>query len=190
MVVATLLQSSSAEFDGEAIRVRWTLSEIDDGIEFDILRKSGDSDFGTAPLKRLSRDGLEFEYRDTEIEQGVSYKYRVDYLVGDKTRTLFETESIKIPALPLTLDQNRPNPFNPSTEIRFALPYRCAARLDVFDTAGRLIRILHDGTMEAGRHSVVWDGTNNAGRAVGSGVYFYRLRAGKETVSRKMVLLR
>jgi hypothetical protein len=189
-VVATLLQNSSAEFEGESIKVTWTLSEIDDGINFTVLRRSGDGDFTLAPSQRVSRNGLEFEYLDPDVERGATYTYRVEYLDGDRTRTLFETEKIETPAMSLALDQNRPNPFNPSTEIRFSLPKRCSVRLDVYDAAGRLVRVLQDGAMTAGRHSIVWDGTNDAGRAVGSGVYFYRLRAGKEAVSKKMVLLR
>ncbi len=189
-VVGTLLQSSSAEFTGEGITVRWTLSEVDEGVDFTVLRRTGDDEFHIAPSQTISRDGLAFEYLDSEIERGVSYTYRIEYLDGDETRTLFETDAIETPTLPLVLDQNRPNPFNPSTEIGFSLPHRSTVRLDVFDTAGRLIRVLHDGTLEPGGHSIVWDGTNNAGRAVGSGVYFYRLRAGKETISKKMVLLR
>ncbi len=189
-VVGTLLQNSSAEFTGEGITVRWTVSEVDEGVEFTVLRRAGDGDFHIAPSQAISRDGLEFEYLDSEIERGVSYAYRIEYLDGDVTRTLFETDAIETPAMPLVLDQNRPNPFNPSTEIRFSLPHRCAVRLNVFDVAGRLVRVLHDGTLGPGRHSIVWDGTNNAGRAVGSGVYFYRLRAGKEAISKKMVLLK
>ncbi len=189
-VVGTLLQFSSAEFTGEGITVRWTLSEVDEGVEFTVLRKTGDGDFHVTPSQAILRDGLEFEYLDSEIERGISYAYRIEYLDGDVTHTLFETDAIETPALPLVLDQNRPNPFNPSTEIRFSLPHRCAVRLNVFDSAGRLIRVLHDGTLGPGRHSIVWDGTNNAGRTVGSGVYFYRLCAGKEAISKKMVLLK
>jgi hypothetical protein len=189
-VVSTLLQSSSAEFTVEGITVSWTLSEIDEGVEFTVLRRVGAGDFCIAPSQAISRDGLEFEYLDPEIERGVSYAYRIEYLDGDVTRTLFETDEIETPALPLVLDQNRPNPFNPSTEIRFSLPHRCAVRLNVFDAAGRLVRVLHNGILGPGGHSIVWDGTNNAGRAVGSGVYFYRLCAGKEAISKKMVLLK
>ncbi len=189
-VVGTFLHGSSAEFTGEGIAVRWTLSEVDEGVEFTVLRRAEGSDFRIAPSQEISRDGFEFEYLDTEIERGVSYAYRIEYVDGEVTRTLFETDLIETPALPLVLDQNRPNPFNPSTEIRFSLPTRCAVRLDVFDSAGRLIRVLHDGILGAGGHSIEWDGTNNLGRAVGSGVYFYRLDAGKETISKKMVLLR
>lgn len=189
-VVATLLQSSSAEYAGGKIAVRWTLSEVDEGVEFSVLREEGGGGFRPAPAREITREGLSFEYLDAAVEIGETYAYRIVCRDGETSHTLFETEAVEVPAAPFALEQNHPNPFNPSTEIRFSLPSRCAVRLEIFDTAGRLIRVLRDGAMDPGAHAVLWDGTNGAGRAVGSGVYFYRLRAGKDAVARKMVLLR
>lgn len=62
--------------------------------------------------------------------------------------------------------------------------------LDIFDTAGRRIARLVDRIEDRGQKSVVWNGTGSGGEAVASGVYFYRLSAGKDKISRKMVLLR
>jgi len=88
------------------------------------------------------------------------------------------------------LEQNRPNPFNPSTRIVFGLDRSALARLVIYDAAGRLVRVLADGVLPAGRHEAVWDGRDDAGRQVASGVYFYRLEAGIFNQSRKMILLR
>lgn len=90
-----------------------------------------------------------------------------------------------------TLEQNAPNPFNPRTEIRFALPAGGRVTLDVFDVSGRRVcSLLHERRMEAGEHVVPWTGLDDDGRTLASGVYFYRLEtAGKEIV-RKMVLLK
>lgn len=190
-VVGTLLQAYSAEYTGGGIAVRWRMNDIDEGVEFVVLRKRGGSDrFVPAPSQEVSRDGMEFEFVDRDIERGVSYTYRVDYSDDEGTHTLFETDPVETPAYSLTLEQNWPNPFNPSTVIRFSLPKRCSVRLEIFDTAGRLIRVLRDGVMDAGEHEAMWDGTNSAGTMVGSSVYFYRLRAGKESISNKMVLLK
>jgi hypothetical protein len=98
-------------------------------------------------------------------------------------------DSVVIPGLPLTLYQNHPNPFNPSTTIRFCLPERCAVRLEVFDVTGRRTAVLIDDFMEKGPYATVWAGKDENGTAA-SGVYFYRLTAGKKTISKKMVLLR
>jgi len=97
------------------------------------------------------------------------------------------------------LAQNYPNPFsppergfagNPSTTMRFALPEAAEVSLKIYDIAGQLVQTLVDGVVEAGRHQVVWDGTNQHGVPVASGVYFYQLRAGEFKQVRKMSLLR
>jgi agmatine/peptidylarginine deiminase len=88
------------------------------------------------------------------------------------------------------LHPNAPNPFNPSTTFRFDLKYPERVELFVYDTAGRLVRRLVDETRPAGSHAVVWDGTDDAGREVASGVYFYRLRAAGIAYSRPAVLVR
>jgi FlgD Ig-like domain len=94
------------------------------------------------------------------------------------------------PPTALALD-NFPNPFNPTTTIRYALPKPARVSLSVYDVAGRLVRTLVPGTLHpAGVFDVKWDGTDEAGRTVASGVYFYRLRAGAETLTRKAVLLK
>jgi hypothetical protein len=94
-----------------------------------------------------------------------------------------------VPSL-FALRQNVPNPFNPSTTIRFDLPDRTKTTLRIYDIAGREICTLLDGTLNAGEHSATWNGRDGSGHEVGSGVYFYRLDAGKNTATRKMVMLR
>ncbi len=88
------------------------------------------------------------------------------------------------------LAQNHPNPFNPATEIEFSISCRGNVELVVYDVSGRRVRELVNGEMEAGRHRVGWDGRNDRGVDVASGLYFYRLKALGETRCRKMVLLR
>jgi hypothetical protein len=87
----------------------------------------------------------------------------------------------------LRLEQNQPNPFTPETSIRFALPRSGRVNLEVLDVAGRMVRQLASGSLEAGEHVFVWDGTNDAGHRVSSGTYFYRLRSDGKELSRKMV---
>ncbi len=98
------------------------------------------------------------------------------------------------PALPstLTLLGNSPNPFNPETSIRFIVPAgpRRDYAVRVYDIAGRLVRNLAVGRIDAGAHDVRWDGTDEHGAVVSSGVYLYRVSAGRETQHGKMVLLK
>ena len=93
-------------------------------------------------------------------------------------------------APPIALGQNYPNPFNPRTMIGFSLPVSERVRIDIYDPEGRLVRRLIDMPMEAGRHEIEWNGGNNRGQTVASGVYFYRMNVGKQTSTKKMILLR
>lgn len=93
-------------------------------------------------------------------------------------------------ALVFDLQQNHPNPFNPVTQIRFSVPKDGTARLTIHDISGRLVRVIVNGWMPAGTYMKEWDARNDQGRAVASGVYFYRLEAGQNSVTRKAVLLK
>jgi flagellar hook assembly protein FlgD len=88
------------------------------------------------------------------------------------------------------LEQNQPNPFNPVTAISFVLSNPAHANLVIYDAAGRAVRSLVDRNMTSGAHQVVWDGRDDAGRPVGSGTYFYRLKAGAFEQSRRMTILK
>jgi len=88
------------------------------------------------------------------------------------------------------LNGNYPNPFNPSTEISFALPAQSRASLRIYDTAGRLVRTLVSGELDAGTHFVTWNGKTDSGNITASGVYFYRLDTERKSITRKMLLLK
>ncbi len=86
---------------------------------------------------------------------------------------------------------NYPNPFNPSTAIRYTVPSPGGVvSLKIYDLGGRLIRTLVSDIKRGGDHVVVWNGRNDGGREVGSGIYFYRLEIGARSFERKMVLLK
>jgi len=90
----------------------------------------------------------------------------------------------------LHLFQNQPNPFSPETRIAYELPQAGRAELRIYSVNGRLVRKLVDEDRSAGPHSVLWDGLDESGRAVSSGVYFYTLAAPGVEESRKMILVR
>lgn len=83
-----------------------------------------------------------------------------------------------------------PNPFVRSQRLRFILAGRARVTLDIADVTGRRLRRVHDGVLEGGAHEILWDGTDDAGRLVGPGVYFLRLRAGGQSADRKLVRIR
>ncbi len=118
-------------------------------------------------------------------------------LVRDLVPTL-ETGTISLAsrapgaALPTTyeLSQNIPNPFNPTTQISFALPQAGKVNLAIYNVLGQHVKNLVDDYMGAGYQTVTWDGTDFSGHQVASGVYFYRLTTGQFTDTRKMMLLK
>jgi hypothetical protein len=86
--------------------------------------------------------------------------------------------------------QNTPNPFNPTTTIAFTVAAAGPAQLEIFDLRGRRVRRLLDAVVPAGRRTVVWDGLDDGGKQVASGAYCYRLRTGRFTALRKMLVVR
>ena len=88
------------------------------------------------------------------------------------------------------LENNYPNPFNPSTVINFTLPEEMKISLSIYNISGRYIKTIINGSKSAGRSSVVWDGLDSSGNKVSSGIYFYELRTDDFVSSKKMILLK
>lgn len=139
-------------------------------------------------------------FTDTEVSGGKTYYYKltaVDYY-GNESEPSNEV-STRIDGITdlgntdhtphkFMLKQNYPNPFNPSTTIEFSLAQGGQVSLSVFDMLGREIRRLVDGNYEKGRYTITWDGRDNVGGSVASGVYVYRLKSGNLIESRRLVL--
>jgi flagellar hook assembly protein FlgD len=92
--------------------------------------------------------------------------------------------------LSYALAQNYPNPFNPQTTISFTLAQRARVRLSIYDVNGALVRTLANEVQPGGAHQVTWDGRNETGQQVASGVYFYQLVTEGFSQTKKMVLLK
>ncbi len=122
--------------------------------------------------------------KDAELEWGyVSAPQSAEVLIA--------TSSVDVPpAARFALESSRPNPFSGSTVIRFSLPAQGTHSLVVYDVAGRAIRTLSRGNRTAGTAQVSWDGRNEDGIPVPSGVYFYRLESNAGRLERRTVLLR
>jgi len=88
------------------------------------------------------------------------------------------------------LHQNYPNPFNPVTTIRFDIPQESHVRMDVYNVLGQRVRTLMNSTMQPGFHAVRWDGTNDIGKPLASGMYIYRIQSSKFTSVKKLVLMK
>jgi hypothetical protein len=145
-----------------------------------------------APLLRLtevSPRNDELHYVDDTVEAGVRYRYQIGVVDADG-EFLSPVETVTIPRIATVLEQNRPNPFNPVTTIRFSLATRERARLVVYGADGSLVRTLLDEMRDAGSHAIGWDGRDDRGVSASSGIYFYRLTAGKFSQAKRMVLLK
>jgi hypothetical protein len=125
-------------------------------------------------LKGFSGDILNVDAEIVHLEMADVYGYAV--------KTTLPTDYI--------LAQNYPNPFNPTTRISYDLPAASSVTLQVYDLLGQVVTTLVDASQTAGTHVMEWNGRDNLGRSVASGVYFYRLTAGSFTSTRKMILLK
>ncbi|MFZ1685159.1 MAG: T9SS type A sorting domain-containing protein [Candidatus Zixiibacteriota bacterium] len=119
----------------------------------------------------------------------VSAQVLIDWMM-EETRGGHTAVNDDPPTPSVFTTQNYPNPFNPSTTIAYTIPARAHVSIEIFNVLGQVVRKLVDQDMAAGSHLVTWDGTTSSGREVSSGIYFYRLTAGTNVATRKMLLLK
>lgn len=136
--------------------------------------------------ERIQMDRTEIQF---QIPQGLT---RIDVQarsLAQYTTSNNDDSSIPTPATPI-LRQNFPNPFNPKTTISFNLPKADEVSLQIFNVKGQLVKTLLNESKTAGTHQVIWNGTDNSGKPISSGVYYYKITAGKYSSTRKMILMK
>jgi len=143
----------------------------------------------TFDLSPYEGDRVSFRFRFASDGYVTEEGWYVDDFSVTSTSTGVEDPEAGLPR-EFALVQNAPNPFNPLTTIAYQLPETAHVSIRVYSVAGRLVTTLRDRVEEAGRRSVVWDGTNDRGEHVGSGVYFCSMSAGEFTDHKIMVLLK
>jgi M6 family metalloprotease-like protein len=187
--VAVFFRSLQADVASSGIELTWSVRSDESLAGFRIYRRlSRASDF-----VRISSPTLlptQSSYVDADARETGTYVYRLSAVTLEGTEISSPTVQATVRALAPTLAQNAPNPFNPRTAIAFSLPETRHVALTVHDLAGKRVRTLRNETLPAGLYQVWWDGEDEAGRPVGSGVYLYELQIGRRTLSRKMTLLR
>ncbi len=178
---------------GGGNQLTWNECEDEDFCNFRIYR-SETEDFVPSP-ENLVHITIESSWLDT-VEEGWMYHYKiaaVDHTGNESTAASpGQVTGDDLPAIPgsYALYQNAPNPFNPTTVIRFDLPEDAEVRLCIFNVKGELIAKIVDRRMKRGSKEVTWDARDKHGRKVSSGIYFYRLTAGDFRQTRKMALMR
>jgi YVTN family beta-propeller protein len=133
--------------------------------------------------------GSSYEFRDETVRPNRTYYYQLQQATSTGGGQVFGPYEVCVRAA-FELRQNAPNPFNPSTMIRFTVPEDAKVSLVVYDIAGHEVRTLVSGQRPANFYEVEWDGKDNRGQSVASGVYFYRLQAGKHVQTKKMMVLK
>lgn len=192
-VVSRWFDGLAASFGGDpeedGNHLYWTEFGLGE-IGFNIYRLEPNSNSFT----KLNESPMEvMEYKDRDVMPGETYQYKLGLSRGGSPEILLGPISFAaigggdIPVLA----QNRPNPWKEQTEIRFAVPSNSERiSLKVYNIAGELIKTLLKGPQEPGFHTVLWDGKDEIGKSVSSGVYFYKLTTGNLSQTKKMLLLR
>ncbi len=187
--------------DGPGVRLSWVTGNEINNVGFNILRSPAQSSRYTKLNDQLipaNRDGR-YTFIDNNAEAGARYYYKLEALDtrGNVTTHGPVVVSVAAPTA-FDLSQNYPNPFwsgatsraagNPSTNIKYQLPQAVQVSLTIYNMLGQEVRKLVSAQQPAGYHTVVWDGRDNAGRRVPSGVYHYRLQAGNFIVTKRMLM--
>jgi len=175
----------------------WRAVAAEEGLRPALDAFTAIADWTTVP-ELLGRENssapTDYRFVDREAEPGQLYCYRLEAVDLDGSSE-FHAQDLYVLSFErptrFALEGNWPNPFNPSTTIRFTLPVAAPVELSVYNLQGQTVRTLLAGeTLDWGRHEVVWDGANAAGVQAASGTYVYRIVAPGFSEARKMVLLK
>lgn len=195
------LTSFSARAEGRSVILNWVTESETDNLGF-ILERSPDGSEWMTIASHETHSGLkgqgsksgrtEYAFTDSDVEGGKTYGYRLSDESLSGTIQRYAPLSVSVSALPAEteMDAAYPNPFNPNTYIAYRLSEDEAVRITVFDMMGRVVRTLHEGRQSAGSYQVYWNGTDEAGRRVSSGMYLIRMQAGEIFKVQKVLLAR
>jgi len=174
----------------DGIELTWSV--VPEALSWNLYRERSGAGFELIAARLHADETNMVNFIDATAEAGLSYRYRLE--ADGRADLVRTTEEIMVPVRDARLYQNHPNPFNPSTTIPFAIPggaeTRRNALLAVYDIRGSLVKALVQGALSGGRHEAVWDGRNDRGESVASGIYFVQLSTGGYQASRKLILLR
>jgi hypothetical protein len=166
--------------DPEGARIRWRYRDDGDLAAFSLYRNDAGTEVPVAMHIRTENGVGEFLDREAPVDRNVVYTLEAAYRDGSRER--LRSQAFRFhPVEPTVLRQNFPNPFTSATTIPLLAPRGGTVTVEVFDASGRRVRRL-ESAAAGGEASVAWDGTDDGGREVPSGIYFYRVRGTSETL--------
>ncbi len=191
---AVPMNSLSLQGGHGAVEVRW---EGGLGLDVDAVRLTACGPEGSSsltwsvPVVREGVGGLWALDNSPNLAFGGLFTYTLEITTGEDKWSAVAAKQINLRPVPhVLIKQIHPNPFNPRTTIEFSLIAPMEARLCIYDVAGRRLRVLLDETLGAGLHTQHWNGCDDSGRAMASGVYTVRLESGAAIDQRKVMLVR
>ena len=175
----------------QQVVLEWTTESETNNFGFEVQRKQKNIDgfetIGFVDGHGTVAEQIKYRFFDNLSNHGVYY-YRLKQIDRDGTFEFSKIQSVDVVTpLNFELQQNYPNPFNPETRIAFTLPQTVNVSIQIYDVAGRLVRTLVDGQVQAGHHQVTWKGRNDQGVIVSSGVYMYQIKTAEHLEIRKLV---
>ena len=172
------------------VEIIWDIYSDDNLKGYMIFRRAGTNgpEINIHPDRFISADKNAF--LDDTADGGKTYTYTMGIIRADDSMVRSQPITIVTEEFTFSLEQNRPNPFNPVTTLAYSIPDACHVTLGVYDVHGRLVKTLVNGTIPGGAHAIEWDGRDTGDTAVASGVYLIRLVAGKRTTTKKIVLMK
>ncbi len=193
-----------------SVKITWSTESETDNLGFALYRSEG-KEF----VKIASYDSHEelksknpnasfmqnYEFTDETVEFGKTYTYQLADIDFGNVKTLHEDFKKTVTVLrsneklatnfDYELKQNFPNPFNPSTQIEFSLKKESVTKLSIYNILGQLVKTLVSEKLVEGKHSIQWNGTNEFGKQVSSGIYYYKISTESGfTQTKKMILLK
>lgn len=189
-IVPVELTSFTATATGNNVNVAWTTATETNSMEFVVERKATGGSWesaGTVRAAGTSTSAVSYSFTDKNVATG-KYSYRLKQIDLDGTTATFDAIEVEV-GVPNAFDlsQNYPNPFNPSTRVNFSLPTATNVTLELFDISGQKVATILSGMYNAGYHTADIDAQK---LQLSSGVYIYKLSAGKFTSTKKMMLMK
>ncbi len=136
-------------------------------------------------------NGATLELINPKLDNALSENWSASLNYGTPaTQNSIFSDTMQSLPISFALEQNYPNPFNSLTEIPFSLLYKTFIRLNIYNLRGELVKTLLNGNYDAGYYTIQWDGTDNEGKSIGSGIYFYNLKADNYTKTHRMLMIK